>query len=114
MRSATVTRACYRTETELVVRQAHPERLHSPRPRLPGSAAHLDPNRRAGESKLLSKLIDEEALVRKMKRRRHVREEDELRRRDADLGGVQDAHVRAAGTDGWIRRGHRLDELVQR
>jgi hypothetical protein len=47
-----------------------------------GAAPDLHPNRRAGEPELLPELIDEEPLVRKMERGRHVGEEDEGRRRD--------------------------------
>ena len=49
-----------------------------------------------------------------MKRRRDVGEEDERRRRDADLRRVQDPHVLAPRADRRIRRGDLLDELVER
>ena len=56
----------------------------------------------------------EEPLVREMERRRDVGEEHERRRRDADLRRVHDPHVLAARADRRVRRGDRLDELVQR
>ena len=49
-----------------------------------------------------------------MKRRRHIREKDERRRRNADLRRVQNPDVRAIGTHRRVRRGHLGDESVQR
>src|SRR6185369_9138068 len=76
--------------------------------------ADLDPDRRADEAELLPQLIDQEALVGKVKRRRDVGEEDERRRGDADLRGVHDADVLAPRADRRVGGGHRFDELVER
>src|SRR5919199_2559353 len=77
------------------------------------STPHLDPNGRTDESEPLAQLIEEEPLVGKMKCRRHVREEHERRRRDANLRRVEDAHMFTSGTHRRIRGGHLLDEFVQ-
>src|SRR5262245_48952700 len=77
------------------------------------AAAHLNPNRRAEEAELLAELVDEESLIREMKGRRHVREEHERRRRDADLRGVENPHMRTLRAHGWIRGRHLGDESIQ-
>src|SRR6266540_918003 len=75
--------------------------------------AHLDPDRCAVETELLPQLVHQEPLVRKMKRRRDVGEEDERRRRVADLRGVQDAHMLPPGADWRMRGRNGFDELVE-
>src|SRR3954451_20064080 len=78
------------------------------------AAPHLDADRRADETELLAQLVDQEALVGEVERRRHVGEEEERRRRDAGLRRVHDADVSAAWADRRIRGGHLLEELVER
>src|SRR6185436_744579 len=77
------------------------------------AAAHLQPDRRPHESEFLPQLVQQEPFIGKVERRRDVREEHERRRRNADLRGVHDAHVLAAGTDRRVRGRDLLEKLVQ-
>src|SRR5262245_23768598 len=63
------------------------------------AAPHLHADWRPDESELLPESVDQEPLVREVKRRRDVREKDERGRCDADLCRVEDANLLAAGTD---------------
>ena len=74
---------------------------------------HLNLDRRPFQSERFPQLVDQESLVGEMERGRHVGEKDELRRLDPDLGGVEDAHLAAAGTGGGMNGGDGLDEPVQ-
>src|SRR5882672_11406559 len=76
-------------------------------------AADLEADGSADESEALAKLVDEEALVGEMKRRGNVGEEDERRGCDADLRGIHDTHVLAAGADRRICGRDGFDELVE-
>src|SRR5213075_2011756 len=67
------------------------------------AAADLQADRRAEEAELFAQPVDEEALVREMKRRRDVGEENERRRRHADLRRVENPHVLVPGADRRIR-----------
>ena len=70
--------------------------LHSRLPGLPTAASHLESNGRSREPELVADLVQQEPLVREVKRRRDVREEHEHRRRHAGLRGVKHSHVSAA------------------
>ena len=75
---------------------------------------NLNPNRCAEEAEMLAELIDQKSLVREMKCRRHVREEDKRRRRDANLSCVHDPDVPAARAHWRIRFCDRFDQFVDR